>query len=793
MRRPVGPLFVVAIFVSALVPVTVARGATASTGYLQVAGTNFSYNGQTVRLQGENFNNQTALCYSAKPCGADITKINANEADYAKLQSFGANHVRFGLDYEWFSKSRTQFYSVLDQHVAWAQAHHLWLYFNLFMPPGGSTGGYDQFNFWGNSSNQTLFKQFWQDVAAHYAGNRTVIGYDILNEPAPPSQGEWQGVAQQTRDAIYTVDPNHVTIVENSSASWDVPILTGPQVVYELHAYPVCSGGGQDAVNYPASWGSSVPRIVGEFGEQRDACGGDTSWVQNSINKFKADGIHWTDFLMRGGGSNDFGLYETNTAGDFSTPWPAMINVVSAAFAGSAHPDVTAAAAPAPTGTTSPTPSATPTPTSTPTPAASGVPALDHVVWVLMENHGYSQVVGSGVGAPYINNTLIPKGAIADKFFAIEHPSLPNYIDLTAGQNGGLTATCSPGSGCIANVPNIFKDRLEAAGKTWKGYGESMPSNCATADSGQYAVRHNPPPYFSNLQGADCNANNVPYTQLASDFAQTATTPSFSFVTPNVCNDMHDCSVTAGDTWLSQNMPTILNSPAFKTQRSLLAVVWDEDDGSEGNRVAAIFEGPQVKVGFHSTATYNHYSLLRTLEVSLGVSPLTSNDGNATPIADIFGSSLSPSPAPSPSPTRTPTATPAPSPSRTPTTTPSSSPSSVSSAASSPSPASSPSASPSLAPTASDASATFSDSVNDRAVKRTYAVTTRGGRLDARVRFKHPGAFTVFLYGPDGRLVAGESGPSGFNLGASGLAPGIYRLVISDGEGNFNLNVTYQS
>src|SRR5919109_100679 len=166
MRRPVGPLFVVAIFVSVLVPVTVARGATASTGYLQVAGTNFSYNGQTVRLQGENFNNQTALCYSAKPCGADITKINANEADYAKLQSFGANHVRFGLDYEWFSKSRTQFYS------------------------------------WGNSSNQTLFKQFWQDVAAHYAGNRTVIGYDILNEPAPPSQGEWQGVAQQTRDAI---------------------------------------------------------------------------------------------------------------------------------------------------------------------------------------------------------------------------------------------------------------------------------------------------------------------------------------------------------------------------------------------------------------------------------------------------------------------------------------------------------------------------------------------------------------------------------------------------------------
>ena len=72
-------------------------------------------------------------------------------------------------------------------------------------------------------------------------------------------------------------------------------------------------------------------------------------------------------------------------------------------------------------------------------------------------------------------------------------------------------------------------------------------------------------------------------------------------------------------------------------------------------------------------------------------------------------------------------------------------------------------------------------------------MTTRGGRLDARVRFKHPGAFTVFLYGPDGRLVAGESGPSGFNLGASGLAPGIYRLVISDGEGNFNLNVTYQS
>jgi hypothetical protein len=414
-----------------------------------------------------------------------------------------------------------------------------------------------------------------------------------------------------------------------------------------------------------------------------------------------------------------------------------------------------------------------------------------------MENHGYSQVVGSGAGAPYINNSLIPKGTIADNFFAIEHPSLPNYIDLTAGQNGGLTATCSPGSGCTANVPNIFKDRLEAGGKTWKAYGESMPSNCATADSGQYAVRHNPPPYFSNLQGADCNAHSVPYTQLTSDFSSTTTTPSFSFVTPNVCNDMHDCSVAAGDTWLSQNMPTILNSPAFKTQKSLLVVLWDEDDSSCcNNRVAAIFQGPQVKVGYHSTAAYNHYSLLRTLEVSLGLSPLTSNDGNATPMADIFSGSVSPSPSPSPSPTRTPTATPAPAPSRTPTTllsspSPSSSPSSSPSASPSASPSSSPS--PSATPTATHASATFSDSVTNSAATRSYVVTTRGGRLNARLKFKHRGAFTVFLYGPDGTMVAGESGPSGFDLGASGLAPGIYRLVVLDGEGNFSLSVTYQS
>jgi phospholipase C len=118
---------------------------------------------------------------------------------------------------------------------------------------------------------------------------------------------------------------------------------------------------------------------------------------------------------------------------------------------------------------------------------------------------------------------------------------------------------------------------------SWKAYEESMPSNCYGKNSGEYAVRHNPPPYYTSL--SDCATKDVPYTQLAGDLAS-ATLPAFSFVTPNVIDDMHDGTVAQGDEWLANNLPKILNSSEYRSGRVVLFLTWDEGEGGTSNDCA---------------------------------------------------------------------------------------------------------------------------------------------------------------------------------------------------------------
>jgi len=181
---------------------------------------------------------------------------------------------------------------------------------------------------------------------------------------------------------------------------------------------------------------------------------------------------------------------------------------------------------------------------------------------------------------------------------------------------------------------------MEAAGSTWKAYMESMPSACYVGDSSPYAQKHNPFIYFNDVRTntSRCQSHVVPYTQLSTDLRSTSTTPNYAFITPNMCNDMHDCAISTGDTWLRQQVPAILASPAFTTQRSLLALTWDEDDSSAGNQVPLILAGYGVRAGYRSGIAYNHYSLLHTLESARGAAALTSADAGAPLIADAFGS-----------------------------------------------------------------------------------------------------------------------------------------------------------
>ncbi len=297
-----------------------------------------------------------------------------------------------------------------------------------------------------------------------------------------------------------------------------------------------------------------------------------------------------------------------------------------------------ASCSPAPTvppGTTqTPVPPTLP-PGVTPTPT---VPAggIQHVFIIVMENHGYSEVWNTSL-TPYITS-LGSQFVRATNYHSMIHPSLPNYLQLTAGSNYDIATDCQPSDTCHVAASNIA-DSLEAKDLSWRAYMESMPAPCTLSSSGDYAAKHNPFIYFDDIRNNPlrCAAHDVPYTALQADLLLAATTPNFAFISPNECSDMHSCPIDTGDTWLKNNVPAILNSPACTTQKCLVVVTWDEDDNSQGNQVLTIFAGAAAQTGgATSSAAYTHFSLLRTVEQIFGLPTLTTNDAQAAPMTDML-------------------------------------------------------------------------------------------------------------------------------------------------------------
>jgi phospholipase C len=246
-----------------------------------------------------------------------------------------------------------------------------------------------------------------------------------------------------------------------------------------------------------------------------------------------------------------------------------------------------------------------------------------------MENHSYRDIIGNSQ-APYINS-LARKCGLATNYHTVSHPSLPNYLGATSGLAGRQLpvlsySDCSPSLFCRTSAPSIF-----GQGETWKSYEESMPSNCDTSDSGEYTVRHNPAPYYTTLSG--CARRDVPYSHLATDLAG-GTLPAFSFITPNLIDDMHDGTIADGDTWLAHHLPAILGSHQYQAGTTAVFVTWDEGSGGypiedcDSNtsdascQVATIIISPSTPAGTTSSTFFNHYSLLGTTEQLLGLPKL---------------------------------------------------------------------------------------------------------------------------------------------------------------------------
>ena len=312
------------------------------------------------------------------------------------------------------------------------------------------------------------------------------------------------------------------------------------------------------------------------------------------------------------------------TSGSTTTTTSSTTTTTVASTSSSSSTSTTTSPTSAPTTTTSPRPSA-------PCGAVATPPATyQHVVWIVMENKTYSQIIGSS-NAPYINS-LAEQCGLATSFYAEAHPSLPNYLAMASGSTQGVTDDKDPSSHPLT-APSIFSQ----LGTNWRSLEESMPSNCYLSNSGLYAVRHNPAAYFTDIR-TQCAAQNQPLSDPPDLSAK------FTFITPNLCNDMHSCPSASdvgsetrnGDQWLATWVPKILSSSEYRSGSTAVFLTWDEDDYSTNQHIATLVISPTTAAGTKAGATFNHYSLLRTTEQLLGITTYLGNAATAASMRHDF-------------------------------------------------------------------------------------------------------------------------------------------------------------
>lgn len=293
--------------------------------------------------------------------------------------------------------------------------------------------------------------------------------------------------------------------------------------------------------------------------------------------------------------------------------------------------------------------------------ASAQASVIQHVFVITMENHDASQIYGNTTDAPYINGTLMPNYARATNFND-ELPSLvsePHYIYMEAGTNAfsdrTFTNDNNPSStnstGSTAHLVTQIKNAT--SGVTWMTYQEGQNSTtgaCPIAGSGFYAPKHNPFVFFRDVSGnppsktnAYCSAHSKPYSSFATDLAAN-NIASYVFITPNLCNDMHGAtgcpnsnSIRSGDDWLKAELPRIINYAT--THAGIVFITWDE--GNATGKMPFLAVGPGVKAGYAGAVSYDHGSLLKSVEEILGL-PLLSTASSKNDFTDLFNAGFFP-------------------------------------------------------------------------------------------------------------------------------------------------------
>jgi acid phosphatase len=206
--------------------------------------------------------------------------------------------------------------------------------------------------------------------------------------------------------------------------------------------------------------------------------------------------------------------------------------------------------------------------------------------------------------------------AVATAYHSLAHPSLPNYLAMTAGSTLGVTDDDGPSAHPI-DGPSVF-DLALAKGHTAKVYAESMPSNCARQNSGRYAARHNTWTYFTS--STQCQTLDVPADQIDADVAA-GTLPDVGLLIPDLCHDAHDCALGEADAYLHDVMTTVLSGPDWKAGRLAVVVTFDEVDGDGGGTLLTTVVAPTLH-HIRVATPLSHYSWCRWMTDLVGAAPL---------------------------------------------------------------------------------------------------------------------------------------------------------------------------
>ena len=272
--------------------------------------------------------------------------------------------------------------------------------------------------------------------------------------------------------------------------------------------------------------------------------------------------------------------------------------------------------------------------TATAGPCAQPVAAphqYDHIIWIWMENKDAGAILASDE-APFLRSIAASCGTASDYMDHGVHPSLPNYLAATSGGTQHVADDASPSAHPLT-VDNIFR-QVRAVGKSARSYEAAMQGTCSLTSSGRYAVKHNPAAYFTGGDDrAACQRDDVPFEQFPGDLRDGLA--GFSLITPDLCDDMHDCPIATGDRWLRGVVTTITASPAYLDGHTAVFIVFDESEGAGVMPFVAI--APGLVPGIRAAGPLDHFSLLAFTEDALGITDHLGKAAGAPSLAAAFG------------------------------------------------------------------------------------------------------------------------------------------------------------